>query len=88
MRPRSQDHRATRAAILIAGTGAAIVALAALMLWAYTAAPTGYTAQSPDAAGRTITGSASGTGGAVSPAQDSGLPSQATPEPGSGAVQP
>lgn len=59
-----------------------IVAVAAVMPWTYTDAPTGYTAANPDAARRTMTGSASGTGGAVSPAQDSGIPTGAASAPG------
>ena len=79
MNRRGRDGRASRAVLLLGATGAAIVALAVLMLWAYTDAPTGYTAEGPAAARRTVTGAAAGTGGAVSPAQDSGL--RGTPPP-------
>ncbi|MBP1180812.1 hypothetical protein JOE48_002776 [Methylobacterium sp. PvR107] len=56
------------------------------MPWAYTKAPTGSTAESPDAARRTVRRSASGTAGAVWPAQDSALPRGTAPAPGDGAA--
>jgi hypothetical protein len=84
-RARRSGPRPMIPALLIAGAGLAILTLAALMLWAYTDAPTRYTAEGPTAARTSVTGSADGTGGAVSPAQDSGLPSGSAPSPTAGA---